>query len=127
MSKLPEQRVSLNWLCTHSDTEIMNWAISRDCGVIPMLVELSARNGYPVLIEWWRVRHGVVFGQQEFVEAARLGNVKIVKQMIAADSGELDLEAALAASTQPAGSFNLIERTKTILTEAIASRAAQPK
>ncbi|KAL2915056.1 hypothetical protein HK105_205379 [Polyrhizophydium stewartii] len=123
---LPFDFTAAGWAAEYCNTEIMNWAISRDRSVIPMLVEESARHGHPVLIEWWRVRHGVVFGQQEFVEAARLGNVKIVKHMIAADSGELDLEAALAES-QAVKSISVIERTKTILRDAIASRAAQPK
>ncbi|KAL2911479.1 hypothetical protein HK105_209058 [Polyrhizophydium stewartii] len=123
---LPFDRTAAGWAAGYCNTEIMNWAISRDRGVIPMLVELSARNGHPVLIEWWRVRHGVVFGQQEFVEAARLGNVKIVKHMIAADSGELDLEAALA-EIQTVTRISVIERTQAILRDAIAIRAAQPK
>ncbi|KAL2915069.1 hypothetical protein HK105_205393 [Polyrhizophydium stewartii] len=109
------------------NTEIMSWAISHDRGMIPMLVEVSAKNGPPVLIEWWRVRHGVVFGQQEFVDAVQLHNAKIVKRMIAADNGELDLEAALTASTQPPAYADLAEKTQAILREAIAIRAAQPK
>ncbi|KAL2911480.1 hypothetical protein HK105_209059 [Polyrhizophydium stewartii] len=124
---LPFDRTAAGWAAEYCNTEIMNWAISRDRGVIPMLVGRSAKFGHLVLIEWWRVQHGVVFGQQEFVAAVRLGNVKIVKHMIAADSGDLDLEAALAASTQPAGPFNLIEATQGILRYAIANRAAKPK
>ncbi|KAL2915058.1 hypothetical protein HK105_205381 [Polyrhizophydium stewartii] len=118
---LPFDRTAAGLAAEYCNTEIMNWAISRDRGVIAMLVEESAKFGHLVLIEWWRVRHGVVFGQQEFVEAARLGNFKIVKHMIAADNGELDLEAALAASTQPAGPFNLIETTQGILRYALRS------
>ncbi|KAL2915047.1 hypothetical protein HK105_205370 [Polyrhizophydium stewartii] len=124
---LPLSKVSAAFAVAHCNTEIMNWAISRDRGVIPMVVEESAKFGQPVLIEWWRVRHGIVFGQQEFVAAAQHGNTEVVKHMIAADSGELDLEAALAASTQAAGPFNLIEATQGILRYAIANRAAKPK
>ncbi|KAL2915060.1 hypothetical protein HK105_205383 [Polyrhizophydium stewartii] len=115
---LPFDRTAAGLAAEYCNTEIMNWAISRDRGVIPMLVELSAKFGHLVLIEWWRVRHGVVFGQQEFVAAAQHGNVQVVKHMVAADSGELDLEAALAES-QAVKTINLIETTKTILRHAL--------
>ncbi|KAL2912904.1 hypothetical protein HK105_207575 [Polyrhizophydium stewartii] len=87
------------WQC---NTDIMQWAIQRDRSVIPMLVEATATEtlANATLVEWWRVRHGVVFGQRELEMAIRSCNDRLVKHMLEMDGADWDLEAARAALDQ---------------------------
>ncbi|KAL2912902.1 hypothetical protein HK105_207573 [Polyrhizophydium stewartii] len=87
------------WLC---NTDIMQWAIQRDRSMIPMLVEATASERFsdPALVEWWRVRHGVVFGQRELEMAIGVSNSNLVKHLLEMDDVDWDLDAARAALDQ---------------------------
>ncbi|KAL2911171.1 hypothetical protein HK105_209379 [Polyrhizophydium stewartii] len=105
----------------------MNWAISRDPGAVPMLIEATAKGGDKALLEWWRVRHGVVFGQRELELAAGHGNVDLVKHLLGADGADWDLEAALAAIRAPGQEVHghVAQDVQHIISGAIARRAAE--
>ncbi|KAL2919108.1 hypothetical protein HK105_201378 [Polyrhizophydium stewartii] len=49
----------------YSNTEIMSWIISRDSSKQPLLVDATIQHGDDALVEWWRVRHGVVIAQAD--------------------------------------------------------------
>ncbi|KAL2915639.1 hypothetical protein HK105_204824 [Polyrhizophydium stewartii] len=72
-SGVPFGRQSAEWAAKWSSTRVMNWAMQRDGGVKAMLVEATARHGRPSLVEWWLVRHGVVFGPRELNQARNNG------------------------------------------------------
>nr|KAJ3417736.1 hypothetical protein HK105_000860 [Polyrhizophydium stewartii] len=81
------------------NVDLINWAVQRDRGLIPMLVEATAKRGDPSLVEWWGVRHGVVFGQRELEEAISERNVWLAQHLLATDDVEWDLEAAREAAS----------------------------
>nr|KAJ3422274.1 hypothetical protein HK105_000438 [Polyrhizophydium stewartii] len=88
------------WLC---NIELMNWVISRERGSISMLVDATAKLGNPPLVEWWRERHGVVFGQRELEVAIREYNCSLAEHLLAIEDADWDfvsLSAALVASEQ---------------------------
>ncbi|KAL2911846.1 hypothetical protein HK105_208696 [Polyrhizophydium stewartii] len=82
------------------NTNLMNWVISRDRSVIPILLRGCSGSGHVSLVEWWRVRHGVVFGQNELETAVARCNRDLIWHMISEDDGSLDLDAALAVGEQ---------------------------
>ncbi|KAL2919753.1 hypothetical protein HK105_200669 [Polyrhizophydium stewartii] len=52
--------------CARScNVDLMSWILARDAGLAPLLVDATAMYGNPLLVQWWRVRYGVVFGQRE--------------------------------------------------------------
>ncbi|KAL2918454.1 hypothetical protein HK105_201855 [Polyrhizophydium stewartii] len=89
---------SAEWATDNYNVDIMALMISRDAGRIPMLVEATAGYGGFVLIEWWRERYGVVFGQRELEAATRNGNMPITRRLLALEDAEWDLDAARTAA-----------------------------
>ncbi|KAL2911457.1 hypothetical protein HK105_209069 [Polyrhizophydium stewartii] len=80
------------------NTDIIGWAIVRDRRLIPMLVSATTRRGDWRLVEWWRVRHGVVFGQRELEKAIKYRNDKLAAHLLEMDEIEWDLDAARLAA-----------------------------
>ncbi|KAL2920138.1 hypothetical protein HK105_200204 [Polyrhizophydium stewartii] len=99
----------------HSSTEIMSWIVARDRSMMPMLLDASKRYGNDALLDWWRVRHGVVVGQQD-LEAAICGDdVGLFSCLLSKKSIEWDLDAALEVIAQA----DISDRTKYVMTTRI--------
>nr|KAJ3412447.1 hypothetical protein HK105_002347 [Polyrhizophydium stewartii] len=84
-------------LARSCNTDLMSWLVSRDRSVIPLLVRECSRHNHASIVEWWRVRHGVVFGQNEIEAAVAMCNRSLVFRMITEDDGRLDLDAVIRA------------------------------
>nr|KAJ3418024.1 hypothetical protein HK105_000463 [Polyrhizophydium stewartii] len=107
------------------NTDIMQWAIQRNPAVTPMLFEATAVRGDAALVEWWRVRHGVVFGQRELEMAIRDYNCRMVKHLLEMDGADWDLEATHAALDDAEGaSKDYHEISVSEMHTAIATSAA---
>ncbi|KAL2911221.1 hypothetical protein HK105_209329 [Polyrhizophydium stewartii] len=100
---VPFTSISANGACLYNYTEIMSWAISRDRGVIPMLLRATAKHGYSLHIEWWRVRHGAVLGQRELEMAIRECNDQLVQALLETHDVDWDLDGARDALDDVAG------------------------
>ncbi|KAL2912279.1 hypothetical protein HK105_208270 [Polyrhizophydium stewartii] len=75
------QSFSFSHLKTAGELDILKWAVAH------YQVDLSENDIIgPVLVEWWRVRYGVVFGQRELKKAIQDHNVKMVLHLLAADN-----------------------------------------
>ncbi|KAL2917474.1 hypothetical protein HK105_203140 [Polyrhizophydium stewartii] len=90
--------VSAAIAATYGNVGIMSWVMQRDRRAITMLVEATASSGDSLLVEWWRMRHGIVFGQRELETAIREYNHKLVKYLLTIEDVEWDLNAARKAA-----------------------------
>ncbi|KAL2919061.1 hypothetical protein HK105_201331 [Polyrhizophydium stewartii] len=84
------------------NVDIMRWLVARDRGLMPMLVDSTAKCGHWMLVEWWRVRYGVVFGQRELEAAICELNKDLVKVLLAMNDVK-KLDAVAAAVEDVAG------------------------
>ncbi|KAL2911103.1 Inorganic pyrophosphatase [Polyrhizophydium stewartii] len=100
---VPFTSISANGACLYNYTEIMSWAISCDGGVIPMLLKATAKHGYSLHIEWWRVRHGAVLGQRELEMAIRECNDQLVQALLETHDVDWDLDGARDSLDDVAG------------------------
>ncbi|KAL2911754.1 hypothetical protein HK105_208757 [Polyrhizophydium stewartii] len=105
---VPFTNASAGWAAKSCSTSVMSWIISRDRGMTSILVEETARLGDPSLVEWWRIRHGIAFGQQELETAILCANSPLVKLLLAMDDVDWDLEAARTAAARVPLSRNRI-------------------
>ncbi|KAL2919114.1 hypothetical protein HK105_201387 [Polyrhizophydium stewartii] len=93
-------QMSAAWAVKACNIDLMRWLLACDCGVEPMLVEATASGGPVALVEWWRVRHDVVFGQQELEIAVRACNVPVSRHLLEMDGADWDLHAVSAVASR---------------------------
>ncbi|KAL2919064.1 hypothetical protein HK105_201334 [Polyrhizophydium stewartii] len=122
---LPFTMVSAQWAARCGNIDMMCWAISRDRNMIPMLVEASASQGITALVEWWRVHHGIVFGQTELEVAICNLCSHFVKHLLEMDDIEWDLGASRAAVAASRHSPLGFSRLRQVIKEAIDAAAAR--
>ncbi|KAL2917200.1 hypothetical protein HK105_203264 [Polyrhizophydium stewartii] len=116
---VPFTNLSAQYAAQCCNVEMISRAIARGGHMTAMLIDATAAHGDPSLVEWWRVRHGVAFGQPE-LEAAIIGrNHKLAKYLLAMDSVDWDLDATRAAASRAA------PRWLVIINEAIDAAAAR--
>ncbi|KAL2912556.1 hypothetical protein HK105_207955 [Polyrhizophydium stewartii] len=96
--QMPFTSISAEMAVETSNTEIMSWIVLRDPDTRPMLIEATVKFGDAPLVEWWRVRHGVVFGQRELKRVIRAKNLMLVMKLLNGRDIEWDLGAALQAA-----------------------------
>nr|KAJ3422127.1 hypothetical protein HK105_001038 [Polyrhizophydium stewartii] len=122
---MPFTDLSAKEAVDYSNTEIMSWIISRDTSKQPLLVDATIQHGDDALLEWWRVRHGVIVGQQDLEAAIRAGDTKTFLSLLSKKSIAWDFDAALEAVVQA----DIPDRKQDVMSACIRreinSRAAQ--
>nr|KAJ3421376.1 hypothetical protein HK105_003719 [Polyrhizophydium stewartii] len=94
---MPFTDLSAKEAVDYSNTEIMSWIISRDSSKQPMLIDATIQHGDDALVEWWRVRHGVIVGQQDLEAAIRAGDTKTFLSLLSKKTISWDFDDALQA------------------------------
>ncbi|KAL2919429.1 hypothetical protein HK105_201074 [Polyrhizophydium stewartii] len=124
---VPFSELSAKFAARYCNVQLLNWILSRNGDMISLMIEATAIAGHHSLAEWWRVRHGVVFGQRELELAIASSNDGLACCLLADSSFDCDLESARGAipSSFPDYQARSIAAIRDAIETAVSRRAKQ--